>query len=47
VVGEGEGDHKPTILHGEGSETHGKSRSGQEHFPCQEKLATRGSGPPF
>jgi hypothetical protein len=35
VVGEGKGDHKPTILHGEGSGTHGKSRSGQKRFPCQ------------
>jgi hypothetical protein len=35
VVGEGEGDHKPTILHGEGPGTHGKSRIGQENFSCQ------------
>jgi hypothetical protein len=35
VVGKGEGDHKPTILHGEGPGTHGKSRSGQGHFPYQ------------
>src|SRR5208337_4092694 len=35
VVGEGEGDHKPTILHGEGPATHWKSRSGQEYFSCQ------------
>ena len=25
VVGEGEGDHRPTILHGEGRSAHGKS----------------------
>jgi hypothetical protein len=35
VVGEREGDHKPTILHEEGPGTHGKSRSGQGHFSCQ------------
>jgi hypothetical protein len=45
VVGEGEGYHKPTILHGEGPGTHEKCRCGGEHFPCQEKLAGRGSGP--
>jgi hypothetical protein len=27
MVGEGKGHHKPTILHGEGSSTHGKSGS--------------------
>jgi hypothetical protein len=39
VVGEGEGYHKPTILHGEGPCTHGKKQEWARAFSLPREVS--------